>query len=71
MKFAKLDTDAEERIAAQLQIKSLPTLLAIHKGRLLEAPLVGLPSPQVLRCLVRGRVGCSFLPLTDCHPNRR
>lgn len=47
--FVKLNSDVEERIAAQLQIKSLPTLLAVYKGKLLEAPLVGLPTPEALR----------------------
>lgn len=46
--FLGLDTDVEERLAGQLQIKSLPTLLAVFQGKLLEPPLVGLPTAAAL-----------------------
>lgn len=46
IKFCYMDSDREERICQDLQIKSLPTLLAIFQGKLLEAPLVGLPTPK-------------------------
>ena len=53
IKFLSLNSDVEERISADLQIKSLPTLLAIFKGKLIEQPLVGLPSPQALADFIK------------------
>ena len=53
IKFLSLNSDVEERISADLQIKSLPTLLAIFKGKLVEQPLVGLPSPQALSDFIK------------------
>lgn len=49
VKFCRLNSDVEERISGDLQIRSLPTLLAIFRGKLLEAPIVGLPTPKVLQ----------------------
>ena len=52
VKFVKLNADEQERISSELQIQKLPTLLAIFKGKLMEPPIVGLPTPESLQDFV-------------------
>lgn len=47
----KLDTDAEPEIAARFGVKSLPTLIVIRDGRMVDA-LIGAQPEGVLRALL-------------------
>jgi thioredoxin reductase (NADPH) len=50
--FAKVDTEAEEQLAAAAQIRSIPTLMAFKKGKLLFNQPGALP-PAALEDLVQ------------------
>jgi thioredoxin 1 len=45
--FAKIDTEAEQSLAAQAQISSIPTLMAFRDGILLYAQPGALPAPAL------------------------
>jgi thioredoxin 1 len=45
--FAKVDTEAEQALAAQAQISSIPTLMAFRDGILLYAQPGALPAPAL------------------------
>ncbi len=45
--FAKVDTEAEQALAAQLGIRSIPTLMAFRDGILLHAQPGALPAPAL------------------------
>ena len=45
--FAKVDTEAEQDLAAQAQISSLPTLMVFRDGILLYAQPGALPAPAL------------------------
>lgn len=47
--FAKLDTEAEQAIAARLGIRSIPTLIAFRRGKELARQSGALGLPQLLR----------------------
>jgi thioredoxin 1 len=46
MQFVKIDTDAEQAIAAAAQITSIPTLMAFRDGILVYREAGALPAPQ-------------------------
>ena len=46
MQFVKIDTDAEQAIAAAAQISSIPTLMAFRDGILVYREAGALPAPQ-------------------------
>ena len=46
IKFAKVDTDAEQAISAAAQISSIPTLMAFRDGILIYREAGALPAPQ-------------------------
>ena len=50
--FAKVDTEAEQELAAQAQIRSIPTLMAFKKGKLVFNQAGALP-PAALEELVQ------------------
>jgi thioredoxin reductase (NADPH) len=50
--FAKVDTEAEEELAAAAQVRSIPTLMAFKKGKLLFNQPGALP-PAALEDLVQ------------------
>ena len=50
--FAKVDTEAEQALAAAAQIRSIPTLMAFKKGKLVFNQAGALP-PQALEQLVQ------------------
>ena len=50
--FAKVDTDAEQQLAAAAQIRSIPTLMAFKKGQLVFNQAGALP-PTALEDLVQ------------------
>ncbi|SOJ54878.1 Putative thioredoxin 2 [Mycobacterium simulans] len=50
--FAKVDTEAEQELAAAAQIRSIPTLMAFKKGKLLFNQAGALP-PAALEDLVK------------------
>ena len=50
--FAKVDTEAEQELAAAAQIRSIPTLMAFKKGKLLFNQPGALP-PAALEDLVQ------------------
>ena len=56
VRFGKLDTDAEQTIAARFQIRSIPTLILFHGGREIARQSGALP-PQVLRQWLDGNLG--------------
>ena len=45
--FAKVDTEAEQELAAAANITSIPTLMAFREGVLLYAQPGALPAPQL------------------------
>jgi thioredoxin 1 len=51
--FAKVDTDAEQQLAAAAQITSIPTLMAFKEGNLVFSQPGALPAP-VLEQLIDG-----------------
>ena len=50
--YAKVDTDAEQQLAAAAQIRSIPTLMAFKKGQLVFNQAGALP-PAALEDLVQ------------------
>jgi thioredoxin 1 len=54
--FAKVDTEAEQQLAAAANITSIPTLMAFREGVLLYSQPGALPAPQLdeLIAAVRG-----------------
>jgi thioredoxin 1 len=54
--FAKVDTEAEQQLAAAASITSIPTLMAFREGVLLYAEAGALPGPQLEQLIeaVRG-----------------
>ncbi|WP_415624170.1 thioredoxin domain-containing protein, partial [Mycobacterium intermedium] len=50
--YAKVDTEAEQELAAAAQIQSIPTLMAFKKGKLLFNQAGALP-PAALESLVQ------------------
>ncbi|TDT32459.1 thioredoxin [Naumannella halotolerans] len=49
--FAKVDTDANQQLAMQLGIQSIPTLMAFHKGDLVFSQPGALNSQQLEQVL--------------------
>ena len=49
--FAKIDTEAEQELAAAAQIRSIPTLMAFKKGRMVFNQAGALP-PEALEALI-------------------
>ena len=47
IRFAKVDTEAEQRLAGGLGISSIPTLMAFRDGILLHAQAGALPAPAL------------------------
>lgn len=47
VKFAKVNTDEEGALAAQMGISSLPTVVAFHKGQPVDGRVGALPRPQL------------------------
>ncbi len=45
--FGKVDTDAEQELAAELQITSIPTLMAFREGILVFSQPGALPAPML------------------------
>ena len=45
--FGKVDTEAEQALAAAAQITSIPTLMAFKEGRLVFAQPGALPAPAL------------------------
>jgi thioredoxin 1 len=45
--FAKIDTDAQQELAAAAQIQSIPTLMAFRDGVLVFRQAGALPAPQL------------------------
>jgi len=46
LRFVKVDTEAQQQIAAQYKIRSIPTLMVFKKGRLIESINGALPTTQ-------------------------
>lgn len=49
--IAKVDTDKEQEIAMQLQIRSLPTLKLFHQGQIVEE-ITGVQPPQAIQAML-------------------
>lgn len=47
MRLAKLNVDAEQELAASLQISQLPTVLLVHKGKLADSFTGAVPDEQL------------------------
>jgi thioredoxin len=47
MLFAKVDTDQEQVLAQRLGIRSLPTLLFVYRGQVIDGVVGALPAPQL------------------------
>jgi thioredoxin reductase (NADPH) len=45
--YAKVDTEAEQQLAAAAQIRSIPTLMAFKKGKLVFNQAGALPAPAL------------------------
>lgn len=46
LRFVKVDTEAQQEIAAQYKIRSIPTLMVFRKGRLIDSLNGALPESQ-------------------------
>jgi thioredoxin-like negative regulator of GroEL len=46
IKFVFLNSDNDMALAQELGVTKVPTMLPIFQGKLLEAPMVGAPTPQ-------------------------
>ena len=53
VRFAKVDTEAEQAIAARYQIRSIPTLALFANGREVDRVSGALPGPQLQAWLAR------------------
>ncbi|WP_232008029.1 thioredoxin domain-containing protein, partial [Mycobacterium gordonae] len=62
--FAKVDTEAEQELAAAAQIRSIPTLMAFKKGQLLFNQAGALP-PAALEDLVQQLKAYEFEEATE------
>lgn len=51
VKIAKLNTDQNQRIAGQFQIRSIPTLLFFKEGQLINRQVGALPKNEIERLL--------------------
>jgi thioredoxin 2 len=56
LRVAKLDTEAEPKLARRFGIQSIPTLLLLHRGKELGRIAGAMPLPQ-LRAWVRQQLG--------------
>lgn len=56
IQFAKVDTEAEQQLAAAFQIRSIPTLMAFRDGIIVFSQPGALPAPQLEQVIeaVRG-----------------
>jgi thioredoxin 1 len=61
--FAKVDTEAEQQLAAMANITSIPTLMAFREGVLLYAQPGALPAPQLEKLIAAVRE----VDMTDVH----
>lgn len=50
---AKVDTEAEQQLAAALQIRSIPTIMAFRDGILLFAQPGALPAPALEELIIK------------------
>ena len=53
MKFAKIDVDAEQSIASEFSVQSIPTLLILKDGKEIER-MVGLQPKPALKAKLEG-----------------
>lgn len=53
--FGKIDTDAEQELAARFNVRTIPTLLVIRDGVLLASQAGALPGPAVEELVRRAR----------------
>ncbi len=49
LRFGKLDTEAEQALAARFRISSIPSLVLVHKGRELARTAGAMPEAALLR----------------------
>lgn len=61
--FGKVDTEAEQLLAAQLQITSIPTLMAFREGVLVFAQPGALPAAALTQVIE----GVKALDMADVH----
>jgi thioredoxin 2 len=50
-RFGKVDTEVEQALAAQFQIRSIPTLMLIHRGKVIAQLSGALPKAQFYQWL--------------------
>ncbi|MCE0496036.1 thioredoxin TrxC [Vibrio salinus] len=50
-RFIKVDTEAQQQLATQFQIRSIPTIMVFHKGNRLDVINGALPKSQFTRWL--------------------
>ena len=53
LRFVKVDTEAQQQIGAQYQIRSIPTLMMFKKGHLIDTLSGALSKPQFKQWLVQ------------------
>jgi thioredoxin 2 len=51
LKIAKVNTEEEPGLASQFGIRSIPTLMLFHQGRLVDQLAGALPKPELVRWL--------------------
>lgn len=51
LRFAKLDTEAEQAVAADYGIRSIPTLMVFHHGQILARESGAMDTPGLMRWL--------------------
>lgn len=53
LRFAKLDTEGNQQLAARWQIRSIPTLILFRGGKEVDRVSGALPGPQLLQWLAQ------------------
>ena len=53
LKLAKVDVDANPRIAATFQVQSIPAVFALHDRKIVDSFIGALPEPQVAEFVAR------------------
>ena len=67
-RLAKVDTDREQRLAASFQIQSMPTVVAVFQGQLVDQFVGGLPAHEVKRFVDGVLERCGLEPPVGAAP---
>ncbi len=59
LRFGKINTETQQQLAAQFQIRSIPTLMLLHKGQVIAQLAGALPKQQFYQWLQQHRSAMS------------